>query len=99
MQNDASDRPIDIERVDWWLATVCRYGYVNELVDGPHTDRAGVEQALHLIRGMGLERDRDFRCVRVEQTAVELKTHHTNEVALSDCRMMVDRASSQSQAF
>lgn len=91
----ASDQPIVIERVDWWLAEVSRYGYASELHDGPHSDRSGVEQALHLIRGLGLERGRKFCCVRVEQTVVEAKPHDTNEEALSDCRMMIDRSTSR----
>lgn len=91
----APDQPIVIERVDWWLAEVNQYGYVSKLFDGPHTDRAGVEQALHLTRGLGLERGRKFCCVRVEQTAVDAKPNDTNEEALSDCRMLIDRSTSR----
>ena len=88
--NAASDQSVVIE---WWLGTRSQYGYVDSLEDGPHSDRDGVEQALYLIRGLGLERDRKFCCVRIEQSDVDPIAHDVNEDALSDCRMMVDRAS------
>jgi hypothetical protein len=82
------------QRVDWWLAEINQHGYVSDLCDGPHSDRAGVEKALYLFRGMGLERDRRFCCVRVEQSEVVAVAHDVNHEALADCRMMIDRASS-----
>lgn len=75
-------------RVDYWLAEVGLYGYATELTDGPHANREGVEQALYLIRGLGMERGRQFCCVRVEQSDVEAKPHSTNEGALGDCKNM-----------
>jgi hypothetical protein len=95
---EGESAPVDrivIERVDWWLAEVSPHGYAGKLCDGPHDDRAGVEQALHLIRGLGLERGRKFCCVRMEQTSVEAKPHDTNEEALRDCRMLIDRSTSR----
>lgn len=78
-----------VDRVDWWLAEVGQYGYATDLVDGPHSDREGVEEALYLIRGLGLSRCRKFCCVRVEQSAVDPKPHDTNHAALDDCRSML----------
>ena len=83
-----------IQRVDWWMAEVSQYGYASELCDGPHSDREGVEQALYLIRGLGLERGRKFCCVRIEQSEVLPVDCDVNHEALADCRMMIDRASS-----
>jgi hypothetical protein len=76
-------------RVDWWLALKGPHEYAKELLDGPHSDRAGVEKALYLIRGMGLAGDRKFCCVRVEQTEVEPKPHDTNHEALEICRKVI----------
>lgn len=76
---------------NWWLAEKCRYGYANELVDGPHDSREGVEQAFYLIRSLGLQRGREFVCVRVEQSEVAPVAHDVNQEALSNCKMMVDR--------
>jgi len=74
-------------KVDYWLAEVGPYGYATALIDGPHCDRSGVEQALYLIRSLGLERGRSFCCARVEQSAVIAVAHSVNEEALSACRL------------
>lgn len=92
--NPAPVESVVIQRVDWWLAEVSRYGYASELCDGPHDDRDGVEQALYLIRGLGLERGRKFCCVRIEQSEVLPVAHDVNHEAVADCRMMIDQASS-----
>ena len=84
--------------VEWWLGSLSEYGYVAELEDGPHEDREGVEQALYLIRSLGLSRDRNFVCVRLEQSEVEPIAHDVNEEALADRRRMVDRMSEQTPA-
>ena len=76
-------------RVDWWLAEVSSYGYASKLVDGPHSSRAGVEQAAYLIRGLGLQGDRKFCCVRVEQTDVEPKRHDADKVVMEEVALLV----------
>ncbi len=86
-------------RVDWWLAEVSRYGYASNLVDGPHSSRDGVEQAAYLIRGLGLQRDRKFCCVRIEQTEVEPKRHDANESAMNDVAKLIARTPPQNESF
>lgn len=76
-------------RVDWWLAEVSQYGYASKLTDGPHSNRAGVEQAAYLIRGLGLQGDRKFCCVRVEQTDVEPKRHDADKVVMEEVALLV----------
>ena len=83
-------KPLDEPDVNWWLAEKSRYGYANELVDGPHSEREGVEQALFLIRSLGLQRGREFVCVRVEQTEVEPVAHDVDHEALANCKHMID---------
>lgn len=83
------------EKTYFWLAELSQYGYACELCDGPHSEREGVEQALYLIRGMGLERGRKFCCVRVEQSDVEAKPHGTNQDALDDCKELIQGGSNE----
>lgn len=66
----------------FWLASLDQYGNPT-LVDGSHAERAGVEQALHLIRSFGLERGRRFACAEVALTPVEAIAHDTNEEAVT----------------
>jgi hypothetical protein len=60
-----------MDRVNWWLAEVGDYGYAHTLIDGPHSDREGVERALEVFRIMRLERGRKFCCVRLEETEIQ----------------------------
>jgi len=81
------------EQVNYWLAERNQYGVADVLLDGPHSKREGVEQALYLINSLGLSRstkNRDLCCVRIEQTPVEPKSHNANEEALAACRVMME---------
>ena len=66
----------------FWLAALDQYGNP-KLVDGSHANRAGVEQALYLIRSLGLEGERTFACAEVVLTPVEAQAHNTNEEAIA----------------
>lgn len=79
-------------QVDWWLGEINQHGYVDELMDGPHSDRSGVEKAAYLIGQLGLRRGRKFACVRVEQTPVTPLPHDTDHASLQFCRQMIDWA-------
>lgn len=68
--------------VQFWLAELDQYGNP-KLTDGAHDKREGVEQALYLIKRLGLAGDRKFACARVEITPVEAKPHGPNEGALN----------------
>lgn len=68
--------------VQWWLAKLDQYGNP-KLVDGAHSDRAGVEQALYLINRLGLGKGNRYACARVEVTDVEPVAHNANEDALA----------------
>ena len=74
-EKEKTDHCFVIQRVDWWLAQVSRYGYACSLCDGPHSDRERVEQALYLIRSLEPERGRKFCCVRVEQSDIQPVAH------------------------
>lgn len=65
----------------WWLAELNQYGNA-KLVDGPHEDRTGVEQAKYLLDRLGLSRGRKFACAEVRLTEVAAVAHGANEEAL-----------------
>lgn len=69
-------------RVHWWLGRMSVHGYASELIDGPHSDGAGVEQAFYLIKALGLVKSHQYCCVRVEESDVTPKSHGTNHDAL-----------------
>lgn len=84
-----SEKP---ERVNYWLAERNQYGNADVFIDGPHSNREGVEKALYLINSLGLNlstKNRDLCCIRVEQTPVEPKNHNANEEAIAACREMM----------
>lgn len=70
------------ENVQWWLAETDGYGNPT-LSDGPHSDRAGVEQAAYLIKRLGLTRGRTFVAARVELSSVKPAAHGADEDALN----------------
>lgn len=74
------------KRTTFWLAEADAPW---KLVDGPHSERAGVEQALYLISGMGMRRGRQFVCVEATVTDVKPIAHDVDHEALAACRDMV----------
>ena len=69
------------DRVDYWLGILNEHGYVDELIDGPHDDRAGVEHALYLMHHLGVTTPNTiYRCVMSIHTAVEPKQRKPRNV-------------------
>lgn len=66
----------------FWLAEIDQHGNA-KLTDGPHSDRAGVEQASYLFERLGLGKAKIYACAEVILTSVEAKSHNANEEALS----------------
>lgn len=73
-------------RVRWWLGVVNEHGYVSELTDGPHDERAGVVKALHIIQSLGLTRGRKFACVQCIETEVLPTAEGVNAEAIAILR-------------
>lgn len=65
----------------WWLVEVGRG--LPRLADGPHGERAGVEQALYLLRALGLDQGRTYACAEIRITDVVPIAHGANEDALA----------------
>jgi hypothetical protein len=74
---------------DWWLAELSQHGYASELLDGPHSDLQGVEQALYLYEQLGFARGRKFCAAKVEHFPVSARQHDTNQDALGACQEMI----------
>lgn len=53
----------------FWLAVVNEHGVADELVDGPHYDREGVEKAMALYEQLGMD-DAKYCCVEARQTEI-----------------------------
>lgn len=68
--------------VQWWLAALDQYGNAR-LCDGPHDDRAGVEQALYLLQRLGLAKAPKYAAAEVMLTEIVPQPHGANEEALS----------------
>ena len=79
-------------KVDWWLGELNIHGYCSDLIDGPHSNREGVEQAAYLLENLGFKKDREFVCVKLETTPIEAVAHDVNEEALEDCKNMMKAA-------
>lgn len=65
----------------WWLAELNMYGN-GKLADGPHTARIGAEQALYLLRRMGMAGDRKFAIAEVRLTEPTGEHGPVNEEAV-----------------
>lgn len=71
-----------MSQTHWWLGEIGPYGY-SKPIDGPHENRAGVEEAAYLLARLGLQRERKFSCLEITETPVEAKPHEANEEAIS----------------
>jgi len=68
--------------VQWWVADLDRYGNPT-LTDGAHSEREGCEQALYIMRRLGLRPEQRRAICRVEIYPPEAKSHGANEDALN----------------
>lgn len=75
--------------VDWWLGELDQHGNP-ELIDGPHADVPGVEQALWLIENLGMRRGRNLVGLRIEQFEVKPVAHNVNHEATAACRTILE---------
>lgn len=65
----------------FWLVELDQHGNPT-LKDGPHGDRAGVEQALYLLTALGFNRGAKYGCAKIEITEVEAKASYVNHEAI-----------------
>ncbi len=85
-----------LPNTQWWLASLDQYGNA-KLCDGPHADRAGVEEAMYLFRSLGLERSvGGYAAAEVRLTAVEPIAHGANTDAITTLNAIGLRPSPES---
>lgn len=68
----------------FWLGEQDQYGTARHL-DGPHCNRAGVEQAAYLFNSMGFTKGRILVCMEVIVTEVQPSSKGVNMEALAAC--------------
>ncbi len=71
----------------WWLAELNRYGNAR-LADGPHKARLGAEQALYLLRRLGMVGERQFAIAEVRLTPPTGEHAPANEEAIATLNAM-----------
>lgn len=64
----------------WWLATD---EIRPKLIDGPHDDPEGCEQALYIMKKLNLARKEKYIKCKIETYSVEPKPHNVNEEKLN----------------
>lgn len=69
-------------KTQWWLAELDVYGNP-KLADGAHDKRGGAEEALTLIRRLGLAKERRFAIAEVRLTEPTGKHGPVNEEAIA----------------
>ncbi|CDN60002.1 hypothetical protein I35_1479 [Burkholderia cenocepacia H111] len=78
--------------VQWWLAELDQYGNP-KLSDGAHSERAGADKAMYLIKSLGLDnKGKRWAVARVELSEPRPSSDGVNHDAVSACRSMVDAA-------
>lgn len=81
----------------YWLAEIDVHGNPT-LVDGAHDKSAGVEQALYLLKRMGLaDRKAKYGMVRLTISDVEAKSHGAHEGSVEACNVMLEHANRKSK--
>ncbi len=83
-------------RVQWWLATIDRYGYPT-LTDGAHGGRAGADQAAYLIDALGVGQGKKYAVARVELSEPRPNADGVNHEAVAQCNLAA-RASNGGKA-
>ncbi|RQV20619.1 hypothetical protein DF039_12310 [Burkholderia cenocepacia] len=82
----------EVADVQWWLAELDQYGNP-KLSDGAHSERAGADKAMYLIKNLGLDnKGKRWAVARVELSELRPSADGVNHDAVSACRTMVDAA-------
>ncbi|HEM8998856.1 TPA: hypothetical protein U2T46_000891 [Burkholderia cenocepacia] len=82
----------EVTSVQWWLAELDQYGNP-KLSDGAHSERAGADKAMYLIKNLGLDnKGKRWAVARVELSEPRPSADDVNQDAVSACRAMVDAA-------
>lgn len=80
----------EVTSVQWWLAELDQYGNP-KLSDGAHSERAGADKAMYLIKNLGLDnKGKRWAVARVELSEPQPSADGVNHDAVSACRTMVD---------
>jgi hypothetical protein len=80
----------DVTSVQWWLAELDQHGNP-KLSDGAHSERAGADKAMYLIKNLGLDnKGKRWAVARVELSEPQPSADGVNHDAVSACRAMVD---------
>ncbi|MBR8073512.1 hypothetical protein KDX14_28700 [Burkholderia cenocepacia] len=82
----------EVTSVQWWLAELDQHGNP-KLSDGAHSERAGADKAMYLIKNLGLDnKGKRWAVARVELSEPRPSADGVNHDAVSACRAMVDAA-------
>lgn len=82
----------EVTDVQWWLAELDQHGNP-KLSDGAHSERAGADRAMYLIKNLGLDnKGKRWAVARVELSEPRPSADGVNHDAVSACRAMVDAA-------
>ena len=73
----------------YWLAEVDGYG-TGWMVDGPHNDEQGAQEAYYLFKQLGLKKNMTYAVAKVELFPVTEENQPINEEAAALCKEMID---------
>lgn len=81
-----------MSKPQYWLAEVDQHGNPT-LVDGSHDKPSGVEQAMYLLRKLGLAKaGQKYGMAKVVITDVEPKSHGAHVGSIEACNIMLEHA-------
>ena len=82
----------EVTDVQWWLAEIDQHRNP-KLSDGAHSERAGADKAMYLIKNLGLDdKGKRWAVARVELFEPHPCADGVNQDAVSTCRAMVAAA-------
>ncbi|KGB99554.1 hypothetical protein [Burkholderia cepacia] len=85
----------EVTNVQWWLAELDQHGNP-KLSDGAHSERAGADKAMYLIKNLGLDtKGKRWAVARVELFDPRPSSGGANMEAGATCRAMVNVARGQ----
>lgn len=80
-----------LPHTEWWLVEITEPHGNIRLADGPHDDRAGVDEAAYLHRALGLQRGRRYAAAEVRLTEATPKpSKGTNHEAVETIRNVME---------